>query len=87
MKVLYLVLKETWFNRIAMGFKTVEYREYKSYWIKRIEGKDFTHVSFRCGYTGDALLKEITKIEIEDGKETPLKCYMVYAVYFKDIDG
>ena len=42
MKVLHLNLKREWFDKIASGEKTIEYRELKDYWITRLmfEGKD-----------------------------------------------
>ena len=36
MKVLKLVLKKKWFDMIASGEKTEEYREIKPYWQKRL---------------------------------------------------
>ena len=36
MKTLHLVLKRKWFEMIASGKKTEEYREIKPYWIKRL---------------------------------------------------
>ena len=35
MKILDLVLKKKWFDMIASGEKTEEYREIKPYWIRR----------------------------------------------------
>lgn len=54
MKALRLTLKKKWFKLIASGQKTVEYREHKPYWIKRLVGKCFTEVHFRNGYSKDA---------------------------------
>lgn len=36
MKILYLVLKRKWFDMIASGEKTEEYREIKPYWANRL---------------------------------------------------
>ncbi len=36
MKTLHLTLKKKWFDMIASGEKTEEYREIKSYWIQRL---------------------------------------------------
>lgn len=36
MKTLDLVLRRKWFDMIASGEKTEEYREIKPYWIKRL---------------------------------------------------
>lgn len=35
--ILPLVLKRRWYDMIASGEKKEEYREYKEFWIKRIE--------------------------------------------------
>lgn len=44
MKTLDLVLKRKWYDMIASGEKTEEYREIKPYWIKRlIEERDPVH--------------------------------------------
>lgn len=40
MKTLHLVLKSKWFDKIASGEKTSEYRECKPYWNKRLAGLD-----------------------------------------------
>ena len=54
MKNLHLTLKKKWFDLIASGEKTVEYREYKPYWEKRLVGKEFQEVHFRNGYRKDS---------------------------------
>lgn len=53
-KILHLTIKKKWFDLIASGKKTVEYREYKPYWEKRLVGKEFTEVHFRNGYGKNA---------------------------------
>lgn len=58
MKVLNLVLKKKWFDMIASGLKTEEYREIKPYWEKRLLDKlgnliKYDIVHFSLGYTGD----------------------------------
>jgi len=54
MKILHLTLKRKWFDLIASGKKTVEYREYKPYWEKRLVGKEFQEIHFRNGYSKNA---------------------------------
>lgn len=62
MKVLFLTLKEKWYDMIEAGIKLEEYREIKPFWIKRLSedyvidddgleftAKDFTHVHFARG--------------------------------------
>ncbi len=53
---LKLTIKKKWFDLIASGEKTVEYREYKPYWIARLLNKDgsfreYNEVLFRNGYS------------------------------------
>ena len=54
MKILHLTLKKKWFDLIASGKKTMEYREDKPYWQKRLlDGEDPKHfdvVRFKNGY-------------------------------------
>lgn len=50
-KILHLVLKSEWFDKINSGEKTKEYREVKPYWNKRLIGKNYDVVEFRKGYS------------------------------------
>lgn len=52
-KALFLILKRKWFDLIKSGEKTHEYRDVKPYWIKRIEGKNWSRVIFANGYKKD----------------------------------
>jgi len=60
-KVLYLPLKKEWFDMIASGVKTEEYRLMNDFWTKRIctkakdgsfecSKKKFSYVEFTLGY-------------------------------------
>jgi hypothetical protein len=53
-RVLHLNLEREWFDDIAVGKKHAEYREYKEYWKKRLEGREYDIVRFRNGYTLNA---------------------------------
>jgi ASCH domain len=53
-RVLHLALEREWFDDIAEGKKRHEYRAYKEYWRKRLEGKEYDIVRFRNGYASDA---------------------------------
>ncbi len=44
MKTLHLVLKSKWYDKIASGEKTSEYRECKPYWNKRLA----TNIRVQC---------------------------------------
>ena len=57
---LRLTLKKKWFDMIARGEKTEEYREIKPYWIKRLRFdiwnvRPFQYVEFRNGYKKDSV--------------------------------
>ena len=57
MKILHLTLKKKWFDLIASGEKTEEYRECKPYWAKRLKNqvgyKQFDEIHFKNGYGKD----------------------------------
>lgn len=73
-KTLHLVLKSKWYDKIATGEKTSEYRECKSYWNKRFSGnKDlidcfdddycrYNKVIFHRGYTAETMEFEVKNI-------------------------
>lgn len=78
--ILHLPLKKKWFNMIASGIKTEEYREIKPYWIKRLlvwnwpishietfgNGivKPITHIHFRDGYSKKVIVKKFKTLRI-----------------------
>lgn len=47
---LTLSVKKENFDLIKSGKKTVEYREVKPYWTKRLEGKDYNNIIITLGY-------------------------------------
>jgi hypothetical protein len=53
-RILHLTLEREWFDAIAQGVKHKEYRTYKPYWTKRLEGRQYDVVLFRNGYASDA---------------------------------
>lgn len=63
MKVLHLTLKKQWFDMIASGEKTEEYREIKPYWNKRLN-KTYDAIQFRNGYSKNApaMLVELKEV-------------------------
>lgn len=81
-------LKKEWYEKIRSGKKTIEYREVKSYWTKRIENeleeeyiKLFIYNTIilsartcilRLGYTKRHMTANITQIEIINGWCTDL---------------
>jgi ASC-1-like (ASCH) protein len=54
MKILHLNLYRKYFDAIANGTKTIEYRKKTDYWKKRIEGREYDIIKFRNGYAKDA---------------------------------
>lgn len=62
---------------IESGVKTEEYREIKTFWVRRLmtfseDGginirSDYTHVRFRYGYTKRTMLFELKEIDIDWG--------------------
>ena len=55
-KILVLHIKKKWFDMIASGEKTEEYREIKPYWLTRLYYAKvwFDHVLFINGYNKDS---------------------------------
>ena len=53
-KILHLNLYRKYFDAIADGTKTIEYRDKTDYWKKRIEGREYDIIKFRNGYAKDA---------------------------------
>lgn len=57
-KILHLTLMKKWFDQILAGTKTIEYRDIKPYWTKRLfdeKGKliKYNIIFFRNGYSKD----------------------------------
>ena len=50
-RILYLTLKKKWFNLIASGGKTKEFRDIKPYWTTRFLNKEFDEIYFKNGYS------------------------------------
>ena len=75
-KVLHLVLRRKYFERIYNGTKTTEYRDFSKYWQKRIEGKDYTHIKFQLGYTKNP---PTMLVEIHDRNVVEYKDDLAYA--------
>ena len=53
-KILHLNLFKKYFDEIANGTKTIEYRDKTDYWKKRIEHKEYDVIKFRNGYAKNA---------------------------------
>jgi lysine/ornithine N-monooxygenase len=84
---LILMLKKEWFDKIKNGEKTIEYREAKDYWHKRLN-KNFDAVILKNGYSRNApsLIADIEDIRIINGRNTDLKINKdVYAIELKKV--
>ena len=53
-KILHLNLFRKYFDQIAEGTKTIEYRDNTDYWKKRLENREYDVIKFRNGYAKDA---------------------------------
>ena len=96
--MLIFPLKKQWYEKIKSGEKTIEYREVKPYWEKRLvdiffkDGQVYKKqfklcvCKLRLGYTKNYMSARITKIEIVDGKDTDLHIDKpVYAIHLVDV--
>ena len=75
-KILHLNLFRKYFDEIAEGTKTIEYRDRTDYWKKRIERKDYTHIKFQLGYTKNP---PTMLVEIHDRNVVEYKDDLAYA--------
>ena len=48
--ILHLNLKSEYFYDIKNGTKPFEYRKNNEYWRKRLDGRYYDEVHFKCGY-------------------------------------
>ena len=67
-KILHLTLKHKWYDMIATGEKTEEYREIKRYYEKKFYNNDYTHVVFHRGYTKTTMKYAINSLTIGYGR-------------------
>jgi hypothetical protein len=54
LNILHLNLRREWFAAVAERKKRIEYRDYTSYWRRRLEGRKYDFVQFRIGYATTA---------------------------------
>jgi hypothetical protein len=95
-----MTIKKEWFDKIKSGEKTIEYREFKPFWISRLDkfmmrkatGRyqigNLGTVVFKNGYSSTApkLTCTIIDINIVDGKDTDLKFNgKVYAIHLFNV--
>lgn len=60
-----LIIKEIYLNEILSGKKTIEYRNYNSYYISRLS-QPIDRITFRAGYHKSAKTAtfEVLKVEL-----------------------
>lgn len=86
--MLIFPLKKEWYEKIKSGEKTIEYREVKLYWSKRLNQDCMFpwNCKLRLGYTKKYMTAKITRIEVVDGKNTDLAIDKpVYAIHLADV--
>ena len=85
-KILHLTLKKKWFDLIKSGKKTVEYREIKPYWTKRLMVfgtfdltyiKVFDEIHFRNGYKKDSPFMRVEWKAMGKSTFEGLICYAI----------
>ena len=76
-RILQLNLKRQFFDEIALGRKTEEYREQKDYWTTRLEGRDYDTIIFRNGYGPDVPEMEV---EFKGVRKMKRKGDAIYAI-------
>ena len=86
MSDLHLVLTFYWFDEIAIGNKTIEYRENKEFWRKRILEKDYDRVIFHRGYTSEIIIADMDSVDLgecpyEDWDDTYIR------IHFSNVKG
>lgn len=89
---LHLVLKSVWYDKIASGEKTSEYRECKPYWNRRFAGCDeidwdgdascsyYDTVVFHRGYTAETMEFGIRHIHLICDKPNDLGLFTVWEI-------
>ena len=81
-QILHLNLYRKYFDQIAEGTKTIEYRDKTDYWKKRIEGREYDIIKFRNGYAKDAPTMLVEYKGYNIGKEYELKLGKVTEVSY-----
>jgi hypothetical protein len=74
---LNLTLHKVWFDKIASGEKTEEYRTQTPHWQKRLEGKFYEEIHFRNGYNKDAPQMRVECLGITTGEWECQPCYVL----------
>ena len=91
-RVLYLTVNRKWYDMIASGEKTEEYREIKQYWTTRLKDflvkRPFDYIIFKngCGKDAPSMKVELKKIDFGTSKlkwaDKENKCYVLFFKIF-----
>ena len=88
-QILHLTIIRKWFDLIALGKKTVEFREIKPYWTKRLRDKEFDEVHFRNGYSANSPFMRLewqrTALRIPSPHDIPYTDDKRYCIYLGKI--
>ena len=78
-KNLHLTLTFHWFDEIAEGRKTCEYRRFTANWQKRLEDvRPGDLVVFHRGYTSITITRRIEQIRVISGCDLPNEVYQFF---------
>ena len=81
-EILHLVLKRKYFDQIAEGTKTIEFRDKTDYWKKRLENREYDVIKFRNGYAKDAPTMLVEYKGYTIGEEYELKLGKIIEVNY-----
>ena len=81
-RILHLNLFRKYFDQIAEGTKTIEYRDKTDYWKKRIENREYDIIKFRNGYAKNAPTMLVEYKGYSVGEECKLKLGKIIEVNY-----
>jgi len=68
MKILHVTLLKKWFDAIARGEKTEEYRVIKPFWTQRLVGRHYAEIHFTNGYGGHRPFMRVEFLGLSEGE-------------------
>ena len=83
-RILHLNLFRKYFDQIAEGTKTIEYRDRTDYWKRRIENREYDVIKFRNGYAKNAPTMLVEYKGYTIGKDYELKLGKILEVQYND---
>jgi len=64
-KILHLTLMKKWFDEILAGTKTIEYRDIKLYWTKRLFDEKGDPIRYDIIFFRNGYAKDCPKMKVE----------------------